>query len=279
MDRSAFLKCRFLRPVSPFLPPPHVIAPLVSLSLSLSLSLSPTFVLARPFFTHSSIHHRSYAFASPFNSSVIPARNPPSPPSPPLPPPGHPCITLAFLSLSVSPAASPIRCSRASARSRESLCCPPPASRFNVFSCVSLPRAYSSSPAPFVHLSLSLSLSLSFPSCDRATLMYSPASARCNTLAGRSCTPRARRALKLCAQLRAPRSPKRITRCTRCTAGKCIARLRRESGLQDCRMRQPAARPHSAALLSRFLPFFLLSLPSPPPLSLSRAVGANDGTK
>jgi hypothetical protein len=121
-------------------------------------------VLARPFFTHSSIHHRSYAFASPFNSSVIPARNPPSPPSPPLPPPGHPCITLAFLSLSVSPAASPIRCSRASARSRESLCCPPPASRFNVFSCVSLPRAYSSSPAPFVHLSLSLSLSLSlFP--------------------------------------------------------------------------------------------------------------------
>jgi len=207
------------------------------------------------------MHHRSfamYAFASPFNSSVIQHATPPY----------H--LRVPF---SASPTTSPIcSSSRSLALSRESLCCLPSASRFNVFSCVSLPRAYSSSrilPGSFC-----APLSPFFREGDANVF---PCSARCNTCR-RSCTPRVRRALKLCAQLRAPRSHKRIGD-AHGAPGKCIARLRRESGLQDYRMRQPAARPHSAALLPRFLPFFLSSLSLCLSLSLFLAVGANDGTK
>jgi len=235
-------------PVSPSRLSPSLIS-LLPRMLSHLVSLSPTFSLARlpplhsPCTTGRSRCTRLPPLLTPPLSSMQP-------------PPDHPRVPF-----SPSLTTSQIRSSsRSLAFSRESLCCLPSASRFNVFSCVSLPRAYSSSrilPGSFC-----APLSPFFREGDANVF---PCSARCNTCR-RSCTPRVRRALKLCAQLRAPRSHKRIGD-AHGAPGKCIARLRRESGLQDYRMRQPAARPHSAALLSRFLPFFLsLSLS----LSLSR---------
>lgn len=141
MDRSAFLKCRFLS-----------VDPAVSLSLSLfplvrvTTMWSPLFIpdTSRRLLVHllSAMSRRMYAFASPFNSFVIHRLRAP-------PFLLRHRITLAFLFHSLLPHRFTPRRFRARALSRRgSLCAFFSTPRFNVFWRVYLsvaPRAYLSS--------------------------------------------------------------------------------------------------------------------------------------